>query len=120
MNNKGQTLVIFVILLPIFLLLLAFVVDYGFLSIEKRRIDNNTYDAVGYYLENISDDKVEEKTRDLLESNLENIEINITDNDDFIVIEVKSNYKNLFSSVTGGNIIIKYKGIKTSKEIIKG
>ena len=41
MNNKGQTLVTFIIILPILLIILALVVDLGFIYIEKRNIDNN-------------------------------------------------------------------------------
>ena len=73
MNNKGQVLIIFVIMLPIFLMVLALVVDLGLLSIEKRKIDNNAYDAVEYYLKN--NDK--EKTIKLLENNLSDINIKL-------------------------------------------
>ena len=120
MNNKGQTLVIFVILLPIFLLLLAFVIDYGLLSVEKRRVDNNTYDAVKYYLSNIDDVNIESKTIELLNANLKDVDIKINNTDDSVIIEVKSNYKSLFNSIINSNFTVRYKGIKTSKEIIKG
>ena len=120
MNNKGQVLVIFVILLPIFLLIFVFSVDYGLLSMEKRRINNNINDALEYYLEHISDEDVYNKTVNLLSSNLNDAEINITDNDDNIEIEVKSNYKSLINNITNKDIIFKYKGLKESKKIIKG
>lgn len=120
MNNKGQVLVIFVILLPIFLLLLTFVVDYGLLSIEKRKVDTNTHDAIEYYLENIDDHDVYNKTMKLIESNLKDVEINIKDGNEFVEISVKSNYKSLFKNIIKEDLTIKYKGIKSSKEIIKG
>lgn len=120
MNNKGQTLVIFVILLPIFLLILTFVIDYGLLSIEKRKIDNNTYDAVNYYLSNMNDSNIESKTHELLSANLDDVEIKIEDKLDRVIVEVKSNYKSLYNSITNGEIIIRYIGLKSSKEIIKG
>ena len=120
MNNKGQVLVVFVIILPIFLLILTFVVDYGLLSIEKRKIDNNTYDAIKYYIDNIDDDNVLEKTKDLLNKNLDNIEISIIENNNSVEINVKSNYKSLYNSITNSDLIVKYRGLKESKEIIKG
>ena len=89
MNNKGQVLVIFVILLPILLMILGFVVDLGLLSIEKRKISNNTYDAVEYYLE--SNDK--DKTINLLNDNLDGVDIKINDSEDYVEITVKKNYK---------------------------
>ena len=37
MNNKGQTLIIFVILIPILILVAAIVVDTGLMTFEKER-----------------------------------------------------------------------------------
>ena len=37
MNNKGQTLIIFVILIPILILVAALVVDTGLITFEKER-----------------------------------------------------------------------------------
>ena len=120
MNNKGQVLIIFVILLPIFLLILTFVIDYGLLSIEKRKIDNNTYDALEYYLDNIDEDDVYDDTIKLIETNLDNVDINIIDNNDYVEIEVISNYKSLYSKIINDDMTIKYKGTKIDKKIIKG
>lgn len=120
MNSKGQVLVVFIIILSILSLMLTFVIDYGLMSVEKRKISNNTYDALQYYLENIDDKQVYDKTIKLLESNLDDVQINIVDNNDYIEIEVNSNYKSLIGRITNNDLIIKYKGIKDSKEIIKG
>jgi len=116
MNNKGQVLIIFVIMLPIFLLLVTFIIDLGMLSIEKRKISNNAYDAVNYYLENFN----KEKTIKLLEDNLQNIDIEIFDNAEYVEITVKKEYKGIFNIIYDNEIIITYKGIKENKEIIKG
>ncbi len=40
MNNKGQTLVLFVTLLPFIFILLVLVLDISFLSSEKTKLDN--------------------------------------------------------------------------------
>lgn len=120
MNNKGQTLVIFIILLPIFLFLLVLVVDYGLLSIEKRKVDNNTKDALEYYLSNIDDVDIKNKAINLLKENVDNVEVNIIDDVDFVEIIVKDNYKSIYNVLTDTKFIIKYKGNKQSKEIIKG
>ena len=42
MNNKGQTLIAFVIILPIFILFLAFIVDTGLLLKEKSKLNGST------------------------------------------------------------------------------
>ena len=117
MNNKGQVLVLFVIILPIFLIMISFVIDLGLLAIEKRKLDNSTYDAIEYYLE--ESDKA--KTIKLLENNLSDVKININDYDEYVLIIVKKDYKSLYTIISNNKEIkVVYKGIKNSKEIIKG
>ena len=108
-------------MLPIFLMVLALVIDLGLLSIEKRKISNNTYDAVEYYLNNVDDISIKEKTIKLLENNLNDIEIDLIDSTDYIEINVEKEYKSLYTIISNDQkISITYKGIKESKEIIKG
>ena len=122
MNNKGQTLVVFVIILPILLMVFTLIVDLGFLYIEKRNIDNNVYDSVEYYLDNITDENIENKINKLLNKNIKDIDdIVINETDEYIEIKVSKIRKSLFSIITKDNQInIIYKGIKESKKIIKG
>ena len=40
LNNKGQILVLFVLLIPIFLLILVLVIDIGNISYEKSALNN--------------------------------------------------------------------------------
>ena len=39
MNNRGQSLIMFVLLLPVIALLMAFVIDSSFSLMEKNRLD---------------------------------------------------------------------------------
>ena len=116
MNNKGQVLVIFVILLPIFLMILTLIIDLGMLSIEKRKIDNNTYDALEYYLD--SNDK--EKTIKLIENNIEDVEVDIKDSENSVEISVSKEYKGIYNIIYDNKINITYIGNKETKKIIKG
>lgn len=116
MNSKGQVLVIFVILLPIFLMIFTFIIDLGMLSIEKRKCDNNTYDAVEYYLD--SNDK--EKTIKLIENNIEDIKVNIEDSENSVEISVSKEYKGIYNIIYDNEIKITYIGNKETKKIIKG
>ena len=121
MNNKGQVLIIFVIILPILLIIFGLVVDLGLFALEKRKIDNNIYDAVDYYLDNIDNENVKINSAKLLESNLDDIEIDIIDENDYIEIIATKNYKSLYTIISNNQEFnIKYKGIKETKEIIKG
>lgn len=42
MNHKGQALIIFVILLPVFLLIMSGVAELGYVLINKKELVNNT------------------------------------------------------------------------------
>lgn len=121
MNNKGQVLVIFIILMPIFIILLALVVDLGSIYIEKRNISNNVTDAVEYYLKNKDDINIEEKTKELLNKNISDIEINIIDTLEYVEISVIKKHKSIYTFISKDNDInITYKGLKNSNKIIKG
>ena len=49
MNRKGQALVEFVIILPIFLLLVMSLVDLGRIIINKNKLEDVIYDVVKYF-----------------------------------------------------------------------
>lgn len=51
LGRKGQTLVMFVVLLPIFLLILLLVVDIGNITLKKKELCNITYEGAYYALE---------------------------------------------------------------------
>ena len=122
MNNKGQTLVIFVIILPIILIILTLIVDLGFMYIEKRNIENNVYDSVEYYLENIDEDDIDVKVNKLLNKNIKDIdELIIDDKEDYVEIKLSKERKSIYSIITNDiKISVNYKGYKENKRIIKG
>ena len=122
MNNKGQTLVIFVIILPILLIMLTLIIDLGFMYIEKRNIENNVYDSVEYYLENIAEEDINNKVNKLLDKNIKDIDkLIINDEEEFVEIKVSKIRKSIYSIIINNTeISVKYKGYKESKRIIKG
>ena len=122
MNNRGQSLVAFIIILPILLMIFTLIIDLGFMYIEKRNIDNNCYDAIEYYLDNINKEDIDDKVNKLLNENIKNIdEILINDTDDYVEISVSKNRKSIYSIISNDTEIkITYKGIKEDKRIIKG
>lgn len=120
-NNKGQVLVVFVILLPIFLIILTGLVDVCILNLEVKKINNNTHDAVEYYLDNLDDENVLDDTKALLNKNLKKIDITITDKEDIVTIKVVKNYKSIYSVISKNEKLTSiYTGNKETKKIIKG
>lgn len=79
MNNKGQTLVLFVVLLPIILLIFVAVIDLGNIYIEKRKI-NNVIDTALQYRES------GKNIRDFINKNIEDLD-EVIINDDYIIIK---------------------------------
>ena len=98
MNNKGQTLVIFVILLPLFLTLCAFVIDVGLMTYENVKLKNTTKTILNSVA---SKNKItEENIINLYKENDINIEnINIQIDNEKIIIENDYYIDSLFGKI---------------------
>lgn len=71
MNNKGQTLVLFVILLPVILLLLLITIEVGDIYLDKQK----TKDSIKTIIrENLKQEPNSEIINELIEKNINNIE----------------------------------------------
>ncbi len=109
LNNKGQTLVMFVILIPIILMVIVLVYDLGNALYEKERLDNTSYLVIDYGLDNISEvdenkliSLIQENSNDLssikvlVDKSTNSITIRlakrISGTLGFDLIEIKSNY----------------------------
>lgn len=80
MNNKGQALVEFVLILPVFVFLLLVVIDFGIIFNEKNKIENDSLDIINLY----KNGKTLEEINDIYSDN--KIVINNEDNYDRIVV----------------------------------
>ena len=49
MNNKGQALIEFVLILPVFLFILFAVIDFGMIYSSKSRLENDSADIIDLY-----------------------------------------------------------------------
>lgn len=116
MNNKGQTLAIFVIILPIILLVLLLIIDFGLLSIEKRKISSDIKTSIKYGLNNNSNsnDIQELLYKNIDQNKIKKLDINITDNSVSIDIIVK--YDSIFK-IINNEIKLSYIGIKENNKI---
>lgn len=98
MNKKGQTLAIFVIILPILFIMLSFAFKLGNISVEKQKIENDIKSTIKYGLKHINEDNIEIKLNTLLDSNrIENKEIKIEGN----VITINIQYEDILISYMG-------------------
>lgn len=98
MNNKGQVLVAFILMIPIILMLTIFIVDVGLQSIEIRRIDNTVRNSVKYGIKNLDKENTEATMKSLIMDNLKNID------DAIITVDIDNNYAK-------ATVTVKYKGL---------
>ena len=123
LNNKGQSLVLFVLLIPIFVMIMASVMDVGNLISAKTEIDNINKIVIDYGLDNMNDTNVVNDMKLLAKENKKDINIDIK----FVDMEyrVLCNYyvDGIFSNVLkikGYNVKSSYKGyLDNNKKIIK-
>lgn len=74
-NNKGQSLVMFVMILPILLMIIMMVIDIGKMVQRREELDSINYILVDYGLDNIELNNLEDKLREILDKNDKNIDI---------------------------------------------
>jgi len=98
LNSKGQSLVVFVVLLPILLLFMAFIFELGNITYLKNKYENEIKSTIEYGLKHQEDENLESKLNRLLDENLEgNKEISITENS--IEIHVTHNPNGIYSEL---------------------
>lgn len=83
MNRKGQALVEFVLILPIFILILFAIVDFGFIFSKKGELENKSMDIVLLINNGTDIDDIKLKYTDL--------DISLTENDRYKEIKIKEN-----------------------------
>lgn len=121
-NNKGQSLVMLVLIIPIFLLILTLVYDVGNAIYEKDRLSNTNYLTIEYGLNNI-DTVTENDLKNLIEQNTSNLKyIYVTIEENQIEIKMEKDAKSIIGKMFNFNllkIISHYKGkiINNQKEI---
>ena len=119
MNNKGQVLVVFIILIPILFMLIGIIFDVCYASYEKGKIENNLEYILKTSLENnLSESEIE----DLLDKNIDNIEnYNISFDNNVLTIYIDANvdgvFKNLFDNPIE-KISVLYKGYVSNDKIV--
>lgn len=121
-NNKGQSLVMFILIISIFLLILTLVYDVGNAIYEKDRLSNTNYLTIEYGLNNI-DTVTENDLKNLIEQNTSNLKyIYVTIEENQIEIKMEKDAKSIIGKMFNFNlvkIISHYKGkiINNQKEI---
>ena len=102
LNNRGQSLVMFVVIVPLLLLVLAMVVDIGNLVNNKIEINSVNKLAISYGIDNIDKDNIENEVKDIINKNYKDIDdIKISIQDEKISIDLKCYSKSIFGNIIG-------------------
>lgn len=98
MNNKGQTLVVFIILLPVIMIVFAYVVDKCYLLYQEKNQKKVTSLVCEYALQ----EKQEENIRQLaLENDAKFKKITINRNGEQVEIILEKEISSIFGHVLG-------------------
>ena len=90
MNNRGQSLVLFVLLIPLVLMILYAVYEIGRMTLLKHELDNINAIALDYGINKINDENIDLEIKELIEKNkndIDQIDIRILDDKMYIVLE---------------------------------
>ena len=119
MNKHGQSLVTFVLILPLLVLFIAFFIDSALSVMEKSKLEGIIYDNMKISLEK------EIRDVDLIGDSIKknsDVNIVITINEDELKINAKSNKKNIFGKLLKlpyYNLEVTYCGNYVDKKIDK-
>ena len=99
MNNRGQTLVVFIIFIPVIILLMAFIVDTSLMYIAKSKLNDLSKTIIKeiYDIED-KNNKVEELLK-VNEINYNNYDVEINDNK--VKLSIEEEIDSVFGSMIG-------------------
>lgn len=124
MNRKGQVLVMFIILLPIFFIIMTLLIDIGNLILTNNEITDVSYMVLEHCLDHLDEEDIIDTSKELLKLN--NKELNIESfkiENNKVYLNVSYQVKGIISNIVNiklFDINNKYEAyIKDDKKIIE-
>lgn len=119
MNNKGQTLVLFVLILPIIIFIMLLVIDVSNMFITKQELNNINKIVLNYGLDIIEEENIDIKLEELINKNILNNEHTIRIDNGIIEVEIKKNIQGIITKKKIYEVKSVYKGyIKEDEKVI--
>ena len=91
MDNKGQSLIIFVIVLPIIAMFMVLLIDVTNYELNHNHIKNTINDNLKVIVKD--EIKDEEKIKSIIKSNIDNSDVSVIINEENNNIEINVSYK---------------------------
>ena len=119
MNNKGQTLVLFVLILPIIVFIMLLVIDVSNMFITKQELNNINKIVLNYGLDIIEEENIDSKLEELINKNISVNEHTIRIDNGIIEVEIKKNIQGIVTKKKRYEVKSTYKGyIEEDKKVI--
>ena len=119
MNNKGQTLVLFVLILPIIIFIMLLVIDVSNMFITKQELNNINKIVLNYGLDIIEEENIDSKLEELINKNISVNEHTIRIDNGIIEVENKKNIQGIVTKKKIYEVKSTYKGyIEEDKKVI--
>ena len=102
MNRKGQALVEFVLILPIFIMILFSIVDFGMIFNKKNELENISIDIMNLLNNN---NKIEE-----IQKEYPKVDIKLTNEEKYTIVEISTKVNSItpgLNRVLGNPYIVK-------------
>ncbi len=102
-KNSGQALIEFVLILPVILLILLYIIEFGRITLKKQQLESEIDLIVNLY-----EEKKEQELNNYILNN--KITINYNKQNDLTTIEIKQNIKSnmpLINKIIGNTITTK-------------
>ena len=121
MNNRGQSLVLFVIIVPMVIFILFMIYDIGNMVLLKEKLDNINYLVIDYGLDYVGDSNIQNKLSELINKNKNDIDnVNIIIEDNVVKISLEDKLDNNISLLKNFDVFSKYIGyMEGNKKIIR-
>lgn len=94
MNRRGQALVEFILILPIFIMLMFVIIDFGMVFNEKNKLENKSMEIIEFINQRKEIDEIKTMYPDY--------DISVNNKDDYIVVTISSKV----NLITPGSSII--------------
>ena len=77
MNSRGQSLISFVLVIPIILMILFMVYDIGNMVLLREKLDNINYITIDYGLDKLDNLELDQKLNEMIKKNKDDKEVEV-------------------------------------------
>ena len=120
LNNKGQTLVMFIVIIPILISIMVLVIDLGSAFTKKQELNNVNKLVIEYGLDNLDQENLESDLTSYITMNakdLSNVKVTVENNT--INVTTKAHIDGIISkalNIDGFEIVSEYHGYLSGEE----